>query len=162
MSDNTNNPKHKADLEEAAKKIEAAIEEGKIFDAAVGNITMPADYFYSQAPEGITADYDRKSAAHRDLMFNAFSLATGRVAVKGFAQNSDLATVTAVMPVHKNLSIQTSWGRQGTSRNPGTGEVTTFAGALQVRKLEDTSSRTNAEIVAIKAEVRSLAAAAGL
>lgn len=154
QSENKNEITFRPDLQAAADKV---VEAGKaVMDTKTGIIVIPATHYYANAPEGVTEDGDTKSAAHRDLMVNATTLGGGILAADAFAANPALDSVTISMPVRKNASIEVVWNRDGQSRNPSTGEVTKFKGALGVRRLEERSMRTNAEFSSIKSHIRSL------
>lgn len=150
--------KFKTDLDEATAKIKAVA----VADNTTGLITIPAGFYYDNAPEGVTEANDRASAAHRDLMLNAQTRATGELAIKAFVDNAGLQTVSSTMPVHKDMSLEVSWGRSGSSRNPSTGDVTNFNGALLARKINEKSTRSQAEVVGIRQTIKAMAVSAGV
>lgn len=150
--------KFRDDLTAASDKIKAAA----TIDNATGIITVPPTFYYDNAPAGVTEAGDRASAAHRDLMQNALTKASGEMAVQAFVATAGLQTVSASMTAHKDMSLEAAWGRSGTSRNPSTGDVSNFNGSLQARKINEKSSRTQAEIVGIRQSIRQACLAAGV
>jgi hypothetical protein len=64
--------------------------------------------------------------------------------------------------VWKKDSYEGTFKRQGQSRNVKTGEVSNYVGSVGVGRINVVSTRTQTEWQSIKANMRSLAEAAGL
>ncbi len=148
----TEAPKFRADLLAHADKLRPTA----VTDSATGIISIPAEVYYANAPAGVTQETDLASAQYRDLNVNTLAYLSSELGAGMFAANPKLETVVATMPVRKNTTIETSWNREGTSRNPGTGEVTAFKGSLGVRRFDERSTRPASEMLDIKRNMRML------
>lgn len=131
-------------------------------NVAAAKLEAPDSVYFDHAPEGITpASYD----LHRkwdDLFQNGMAKAGVGKSVEIFAANPKLEELTLVVPIHGKDTYEATFKRHGTSRNPSSGEISNYVGNLAVSRVNIVSTRTKAESSAIKAEFKSLAAAAGL
>lgn len=150
----------KPELREMANKFKEAAK--ATADAATGTVTLPADFVMSLAPEGLTVESHERDRKFFDLVNNAATLAGSELAVELFKKNKDLQTVSLHAPVWKKDSYEGTFKRQGQSRNVKTGEVSNYVGSVAVGRINVVSTRTQTEWQSIKANMRSLAEAAGL
>lgn len=155
-----NEIKFKEDLLEMKEKIMEVAKAN--VDAATGTITLPADFVMSLAPEGLTAETHERDRKFFDLVNNAATLAGSEMAVDLFKDNKDLQTVSLHAPVWKKDAYEGTFKRNGQSRNVKTGEVSNYVGSIGVGRITVVSTRTQAEMQAIKQNMRALAEAAGL
>ena len=152
--------KFKPELRELADKIKEAAQ--ATADAATGTVTLPADFIFANAPEGLSAETYERDRKYLDLVNNAATLAGSELAVELFAKNKDLQSVSLHAPVWKKDSYEGTFKRTGQSRNVKTGEVSNYVGSIGVGRINQVSTRTQTEWQAIKANMRNLAEAAGL
>lgn len=150
----------KPELREMADKIKEAAKASA--DANTGTVTLPADFVFSLAPEGLTVETHERDRKFFDLVNNAATLAGSELAVDLFKQNKDLQTVSLHAPVWKKDAYEGTFKRQGQSRNVKTGEVSNYVGSVGVGRINVVSTRTQTEWQNIKANMRNLAEAAGL
>jgi hypothetical protein len=131
-------------------------------DAATGTITLPADFIFGLAPEGLTVETHERDRKFFDLVNNAATLAGSELAVDLFKTNKELQTVSFNAPIWKKDGYEGVFKRQGTSRNVKTGEVSNYVGSIGVGRINVVSTRTQTEWQSIKANMRALAEAADL
>lgn len=148
----------KDDLVELKNRLNAV----KSVDKETGVITLPKDAFFTHAPEGVTAEAYGATRQYEDLFAQASSLLAAETAVDLFKENKKLETVTLQADIWGKDTFSRAVNRQGSSRNPKTQEVTTYAGALDTRKWARVSTRTQAEDDQIKKHLKALALDAGL
>ena len=152
--------KFKPELREMADKIKEAAK--ATADATTGTVTLPADFIFANAPEGLTVETYERDRKFLDLVNNAATLAGSELAVDLFKKNKDLQTVSLHAPIWNKDSYEGTFKRQGQSRNVKTGEVSNYVGSVGVGRINQVSTRTQTEWQAIKANMRNLAEAAGL
>lgn len=134
-------------------------------DSASGTITLPADaVFGSDIAKnlGVTEEMYANVRHFTDLTNNALTHAGSTAAVEMFKANSELKTVAMKAPIWKKDSFEGTFNRTGTSRNPKTGEVSNYVGAIGVGRINVVSTRSQAEWQGIKQNMKNMAAAAGL
>lgn len=127
-----------------------------------GSLVLPAEAAFIGAPEGVTPESYLVHKKHFDLFENASASSGAIKSVELFKENPELQTITATAPIHGKDSFEATFKRNGTSRNPATGDVTNYVGSIGVARINVVSTRSKAESQAIKAEFRSLAETAGL
>lgn len=150
--------KFKADLVEFGDKVKHLFAS----DATAGSLALPDTAYFDLAPAGVTPESYKAHAEYQDLFSNAVTKAATEASIPLFQANKELQTVTVTAPIHDKDSYEAVLKRQGTSRNPGTGEVSNYIGSVSVARTNIVSTRSKAEVNNIKANFRSLAEAAGL
>lgn len=134
-------------------------------DVATGNITLPADFAFKSeiaSQLGVTEEMYANVRLFTDLTNNALTHAGSTAAVEMFKANPELKTVTMKAPIWKKDSFEGVFNRTGTSRNPKSGEVSSYVGAVGVGRINVVSTRSAAEYQGIKQNMKNMALAAGL
>lgn len=139
-----------------------ALAEKATIDKEAGVITLPAGTFFAHAPEGVTEETYGKARNYEDLFAQAASLMAAETAVGMFKEDKKLKTVTLQADVWGKDTFSRAVHREGVSRRPGSTETTTYAGAMDTRKWNRVSTRTQAEDDHIKKHLKALAVDAGL
>lgn len=142
--------------------LEAKLKPHFSVDSSTGVITMEAGKFFECAPEGMSEETYGRDRRYSDLFANVATKISSELAVDAMKKNKELQTVTVTAPIWKKDQFEATFKRQGTSRNVKSGEVSTYAGAIGVGRLNVVSTRTQTEWAAIKNNMKSLAEAAGL
>lgn len=150
--------KFKADLSEFAGKVTPLL----ATDSTAGTIALPDQAFFDLAPAGVTPESYKLHAEYHDLFNNGVTKAASEVAIPMFVANKELQTITVAAQIHDKDAYEAVFKRSGTSRNPGTGEVSNYVGSVSVARTNIVSTRSKAESNNIKANFRALAEAAGL
>lgn len=143
-------------------ELEGKLKPLAIVDKAAATITLPAGAIFENAPEGVTEQTYENVKKFIDLTSNTLTKIGSELAVDLFKENKDLQQVTMQVPIHKKDAYEGVFNRTGQSRNVRTGEVTSYVGAIGTGRINVVSSRTQTEWVAIKNNMKSLAAAADL
>jgi len=136
-------------------------------DATTGTITLPESIVFGEELgaaqlHSVTPESYENHRKFEDLINNGLTLAGSRESVELFKQNPELQKVVFKVQVGKKDSYEGVFNRKGTSRNPGTGEVSSYVGSVGVGRINVVSTRSNAEWQNIKRNLRNLAEAAGL
>lgn len=133
-----------------------------VVDKEAGVITLPAGTFFAHAPEAVKEEVYGQARQYEDLFAQAASLMAAEAAVGLFKDNKKLDTVTFQADIWGKDTFSRAVHREGVSRNPKTQESTTYAGAMDTRKWNRVSTRTQAEDDLVKKHLRALALDAGL
>lgn len=154
----TTEVKFREDLVAFADKIKPQY----VVNKEAGSLVLPATVYFAEAPEGITPESYRAHKQYADLFNNGTTKAGSELAIDLFAENKELETVVASAAILDKDTYEATFKRHATGRNPRTKEVSNYVGAISVARINVVSSRTEAEWKGIKANMRSLADAAGL
>lgn len=133
-----------------------------VIDKEAGVISLPAGTFFSFAPEGVTEETYAAARNYEDLFAQATSLMAAEKAIDLFKGNKKLETVTVQADIWNKDTFSRAVHREGVSRRPGSTETTTYVGAMDTRKWNRVSTRTQAEDDHIKKHLKALALDAGL
>lgn len=134
-------------------------------DNATGTLVLPEGMIFTSplaTQFGVTEESYANHRQFSDLLNNALTHSAAEKAVEMFKGNKELQTVTLKAPIWKKDAYEGVFNRTGTSRNPKTGDVSNYVGAVGVGRINVVSTRSQSEWQGIKQNMRNMATLAEL
>lgn len=148
-------------IKEDVLAFSAKVQQKTTIDNKTGIATCPLQELYDEnLPEGLTTDIVKQLSEYDGVVIKGTSHAVGSLAIEAMKKNAGLEVVSGEFQFgnHDTIAVTTNRSLVRKDGLNGGADVTVF-GATNV-KVEFSSGKNNAQLKAVKNEIKSLAAAA--